>query len=57
MGFKAAAALKKSDMAHLAWLRHRLGGSLLGGAATHVVPVACGMEDRILAVPLCAACG
>lgn len=55
--FKATAAPRTSDMAHLVWLRDELGETFLGGAVVHTGPASYQVSDRIVAVPLCAVWG
>jgi uncharacterized protein len=54
---KATAAPSVSDAKHLAWLRDRLGDRFLAGAVLHTGPRPFKLENRILALPICALWG
>jgi len=51
---KATSAPKRDDARHLIWLRDELGADFLRGAVLHTGPYTFELEDRILAVPICA---
>lgn len=55
--FKASAAPARGDAKHLVWLRDRLGDRFVAGAVMHTGPTVFRLDDRILAVPLCALWG
>jgi uncharacterized protein len=51
---KATAAPKREDARHLIWLRDELGDRFLTGVVLHCGPSKYVIDDRILAVPICA---
>lgn len=55
--FKATAAPTRADVAHLQWLRQRIGDRFAVGALMHTGPEVFQLDDRILAVPICALWG
>ena len=54
---KATAAPSKSDARHLDWLRAALGDRFIAGAVLHTGPGLFRLEERILAIPICALWG
>lgn len=56
LGFeiKAGATATREDAKHLAWLRDEVGEQLLAGVVFHTGPRAYELEERILALPICA---
>lgn len=51
---KATSAPRKDDAKHLIWLRDELGEEFVRGAVLHTGPYTFELDDRILAVPICA---
>lgn len=51
---KATSAPKRDDARHLIWLRDELGADFVRGAVLHTGPYTFELDDRILAVPICA---
>ena len=51
---KATASPTRSDARHLLWLRDTIGDRFVAGAVLHTGPDAFQLDDRILAVPICA---
>ena len=54
---KATAAPAASDARHLVWMRDRLGERFLAGAVLHTGPRPFQLDERILALPICALWG
>jgi len=54
---KADAAPGRNSARHLAWLRERIGERLLRGVVFHTGPGLYELDDRIIAVPICALWG
>lgn len=55
--FKASAAPSRADARHMQWLRDELGDRFVAGAVVHSGPDVFVLDDRIMAVPLCAMWG
>jgi predicted AAA+ superfamily ATPase len=55
--FKSGAAISTNDARHLVWLRDQLGDRFVAGAVMHTGPDVFVLDERILAVPLCAMWG
>lgn len=55
--FKASAAVTRDDGKHLVWLRNELGERFVAGAVVYTGPDAFVLDERVLAVPLCAMWG
>jgi predicted AAA+ superfamily ATPase len=51
---KASAAPSRQDARHLSWLRDRLGDRFIRGAVLHTGTRAYELDERILALPICA---
>jgi len=51
---KATSAPRRGDARHLIWLRDELGADFMRGAVLHTGPYTFELDDRILAVPICA---
>lgn len=51
---KATAAPAAGDARHLAWLRDTIGDRFVAGAVLHTGPRAFRLDDRVLALPICA---
>ena len=51
---KATASPTRSDARHLLWLRDTIGDRFVAGAVLHTGPDAFQLDDRILAIPICA---
>lgn len=51
---KATAAPTRSDARHLTWLRDTVGERFMAGAVLHTGPDVFQLDDRVLAVPICA---
>jgi predicted AAA+ superfamily ATPase len=51
---KAAAAPGRQDVRHLVWLRDRLGDRFLRGAVLHTGIRVYELDDRVIALPICA---
>jgi uncharacterized protein len=54
---KADAAPDRASARHLAWLREQLGERFVGGVVFHTGPGLYKLDDRIVAVPICALWG
>jgi len=53
----AASFLRRDTAKHLAWLRDELGDRLLRGILLHTGPGMYPLDERIMAVPICAIWG
>lgn len=54
---KVSAAPTRQDARHLTWLRDQLGDRFTAAAVLHTGPNAYRIEDRIMAIPICALWG
>lgn len=54
---KAGGAPDRQDARHLLWLRDQLGERFVAGAVLHTGPASYRLDERVLAIPICALWG
>lgn len=54
---KASAAPARHDARHLVWLRERIGDQFIAGVLFHTGPAIFELDERVLAMPICALWG